>query len=189
MTKRPNNYVVGAAFGLIGTVTWLTNGSGGSACLAGSCLIPLTTMAATLAVVPGVAAESESPSPDKAIIAAVEEFHEALIRGDAEAAMKMLAPDATILESGASQTREEYAREHLGEDIAFAKATSSTRLTVNVGQEGKAAWTMSTYRTSGSFEGKPIDSIGAELAVLTHTPNGWQIRSIHWSSRKAPVTK
>ncbi len=185
MTKRPNNYVVGAVFGLIGTVTWLTSGSGGSACLAGSCLISLTTLAAVSAV----AAESESPSQVKAIIAAVDGFHEALRRGDAEAAMKMLARDATILESGASQTREEYAREHLGEDIAFAKATSSTRLTVNVGLEGKAAWTMSTYRTSGSFEGKPIDSIGAELVVLTQTPNGWQIRSIHWSSRKAPVTK
>ncbi len=188
MTKRPNNYVVGAAFGLIGTVTWLTNGSGGSACLAGRCLIPLTTMA-SLAAVPAVAAESASPSQDKAITAAAEEFHEALIRGDAEAAMKMLAPDATILESGASQTRAEYAREHLAEDIAFAKATSSTRLTVSVRREGNTAWTMSTYRTSGSFEGKPIDSIRAELVVLTQTPNGWQIRSIHWSSRKAPVTK
>ena len=137
-----------------------------------------------------VSASSETPSAaDQRIMAVVKKFHEALIRGDGEAAMKMLAPDATILESGASQTREEYAREHLGEDIAFAKATSSTRLTVNVGQEGKTAWTMSTYRTSGSFEGKPIDSIGAELVVLTQTPNGWQIRSIHWSSRKAPVTK
>jgi ketosteroid isomerase-like protein len=188
MTKRPNNYVVGAAFGLIGTVTWLTNQSGGGACLAGSCLIPLTTLA-TLAAVPAVVAESESPSPDKAIIAAVDGFHEALKRGDAEAAMKMLAPDATILESGASQTREEYGREHLAEDIAFANATSSTRLTANVGWEAKAAWTVSTYRTNGSFEGKSIDIIAAELVVLTQTPDGWRIRSIHWSSRKTPSAK
>ncbi len=188
MTKRPNNYVVGAALGLIGTVTWLTNGSGGSACLTGSCLIPLTTIA-TLATVPAVAAESESPSQDKAIIAAVDEFHEALRRGDADVAMKFLASDATILESGVSQTREEYVREHLAEDIAFAKATSSTRLTVKVSREGNAAWTMSTYRTSGSFEGKPIDSIGAELVILTQTPEGWRIRSIHWSSRKATAQR
>ncbi len=189
MTKRPDNYVVGAALGLIGTVTWLTNRSGGSACLAGNYLIPLITMAATLAVVPAVAAESESPSQDKAIIAAVEEFHQALSRGEAEAAMKMLAPDAMILESGTSETREEYAREHLAEDIAFAKATFTTRLSVNVGQDGNAAWVTSTSRTSGSFEGKPIDSVGVELVVLTQTPNGWQIRSIHWSSRKAPIAK
>ncbi len=188
MTKRPNNYIVGAAFGLIGTVTWLTNGSGGGACLTGSCLIPFTTLA-TLAAVPAVAAQSKPASQEKAITAAVEGFHEALVRGDGDAAMKLLAPDATILESGESQTREQYAQEHLAGDIAFAKATSSTRLTLNVRQEGIAAWTMSTYRTSGSFEGKPIDSFGAELVVLTQTPNGWQIRSIHWSSRKAPVTK
>lgn len=114
----------------------------------------------------------------------MEEFHQALIRGDAEAAMKMLAPDATILESGASKTREEYAREHLAEDIAFAKATSSTRLTVSVRRKGNAAWTMSTYRTNGSFEGEPIDIIAAELVVLTQSPDGWRIRSIHWSSHK-----
>ncbi len=188
MTKRPDNYVVGAAFGLIGIVTWLTHGSGASACLAGGCLIPLTTLA-TLAAVPAVAAESQRPSQDKALIAVVDEFHEALRTGDAEAAMKMLAPDAVILESGASQTREEYAREHLAEDIAFAKATSSTRLTVSVSREGNTGWTASTYRTSGSFEGKLVDSIGAELVILTQTPDGWRIRSIHWSSRKAAAQR
>ncbi|MEP7016275.1 MAG: nuclear transport factor 2 family protein [Verrucomicrobiota bacterium] len=184
MTKRPNNYVVGAAFGLIGTVTWLTNGSGGSACLAGSCLIPLTTMAATLAVVPAVAAKSESLSQDKAIVAAVEEFHEALIRGDAEAAMKMLAPDATILESGESQTRAEYEREHLAEDIAFARATTTERAPLTIQHEGIVAWTTSTSKTIGTFDGRKIDSAGVELMVLTKGELGWRIRAIHWSNRK-----
>ncbi|HKQ38892.1 MAG TPA: nuclear transport factor 2 family protein [Verrucomicrobiae bacterium] len=181
--KRPNNYVVAAAVGLVGIVTWLTAEHGGSACAGGGCLIPpLTILAAANA-------DSVATSDSKAIIAAVEGFHAALIRGDAEAAMKMLAPNAIILESGASQTREEYAREHLAEDIAFAKATSSTRLTLNVGQEGKAAWTISTYQTNGSFEPKPIDIIAAELVVLTQSPDGWRIRSIHWSSRKRPNAK
>ncbi len=186
MSKLFNNYAVAAMCGLIGTVAWLTSGSGG-ACLTGRCLMQLTIMA-TLAAVPAATAQHEGALPEKAIIAAVERFHEALRRGDADEVMAILAPDTTILESGASQTREDYAREHLGEDIAFAKATSNARLTVNVRQEGKAAWMMSTYRTSGSFEGKSIDSIGAELVVLTQMPEGWQIRAIHWSSRKAPVT-
>ncbi len=124
-----------------------------------------------------------------AITAAVDGFHDALAHGDAAAAMGLLAPDATILESGASQTREEYAREHLAEDIAFTKATSSSRSSLIVRQEGDVAWTTSTFRTSGSFGGKPVDSIAAELVVLTRTPDGWQIRAIHWSSHTITKSK
>ena len=48
-----------------------------------------------------------SDSPDAgAISAVVDGFHDALRRGDAKAAMELLAPDAIILESGAAETRE-----------------------------------------------------------------------------------
>ena len=59
------------------------------------------------------------PAPTEAITATANGFHDALGRGDSAAALNLLAPDAVILESGSAQTREEYAREHLAEDIAF----------------------------------------------------------------------
>src|SRR6266545_7845574 len=120
-----------------------------------------------------------------AIVAAAEGFHRALAQGDRAAALALLAPDATILESGHLQTRAEYEREHLGEDIAFARATTTTRSPLAIQQEGNAAWTTATSRTTGTFNGRKIDSTGVELMVLTKGEAGWRIRAIHWSSHEA----
>jgi ketosteroid isomerase-like protein len=120
-----------------------------------------------------------------AIVAAAEGFHGALAQGDRAAALALLALDAAILESGHLQTRAEYEREHLGEDIAFARATTTTRSPLAIQQEGNAAWTTATSRTTGTFNGRKIDSTGVELIVLTKTESGWRIRAIHWSSHEA----
>ena len=124
-----------------------------------------------------------------AINAAVDEFHDALRRGDAKATMKLLAPDAVILESGAAETREEYEKHHLSEDIEFARAVKSVRSVIKVSVEGTAAWIASTSQSIGSFHGRQVNSSGTELVVLTNSSHGWQIRAIHWSSHDATKTK
>src|SRR2546423_13697514 len=69
---------------------------------------------------------SQTPPDDTADIkTAVEGFHRALAQYDRPAALALLAPNALILESGESQTRAEYEREHLAEDIEFASATKT----------------------------------------------------------------
>lgn len=111
-------------------------------------------------------------------------FHAALAGGDAKAAMNLLAPDAAILESGFAESRADYEAHHLAEDIAFARDVHSVRSEVHVDVEGDAAWVTSHSRTEGSFQGKPVNSRGVELAVLTRNAGGWRIRAIHWSSHK-----
>ena len=98
--------------------------------------------------------------------------------------MKLLAPDAVILESGFVETRSEYERHHLPEDIRFAQAIPNNRSDVRVQIDGNTAWLTSRSKAEGSFEGKPVNSVGVELVVLTRTSEGWQIRAIHWSSHK-----
>jgi ketosteroid isomerase-like protein len=124
------------------------------------------------------------PSDAEAITAAVNGFHDALHRGDGAAALNLLASDAVILESGSSQTREEYAREHLAEDIAFVKAVPGTRSKLSIKQEGNVAWTTATTQSVGTFNGREVNSAGVELMVLTKTEFGWRIRAIHWSSHR-----
>lgn len=136
-----------------------------------------------LVVAPALLASEPAPSAEAALAQAVEEFTHALKRGDANAAMELLAPDAVILESGAMQTREEYGRKHLLEDIAMLRSVPMTRSDLTIKQEGNTAWATSLYRLSGKFEDKEINSQGAELMVLTKTPQGWRIRAIHWSNR------
>jgi ketosteroid isomerase-like protein len=122
--------------------------------------------------------EEQSTGP----LSAVHAFQAALAHGDAKAALALLAEDAVILEAGSAQTRDEYAGEHLGEDIAFAKGAQTTRANETVYHEGGVSWTTATTRTQGNFNGRKIDSSGVELIVLTKQDGKWRIRAIHWSS-------
>lgn len=119
-----------------------------------------------------------------AVVKVVNEFHAALTAGDNAKALGLLAPDAIILESGAIESRAEYAAHHLPEDIEFAKAVGSVPGTLQVTVDGMSAWTAATSTTQGQFKGRAINSIGAESMILTQRDGKWRIRSIHWSSRK-----
>jgi ketosteroid isomerase-like protein len=83
--------------------------------------------------------------------ATVDAFHDALRRGDEKAAMELLASDAVILESGYAETRAEYERSHLREDIAFAREVRSSRSVSSARIEGNVAWVVSTSRTTARF--------------------------------------
>jgi ketosteroid isomerase-like protein len=126
---------------------------------------------------------AQTPSSDKAEVqATVEGFHRALAQRDGAAALALLSSGALILESGELQTRAEYERHHLAEDIAFVSATKTERLAITINREGNVAWTTATSKTTGTFQGRKIDSRGAELMVLTKQDGEWRIRAIHWSS-------
>lgn len=124
-----------------------------------------------------MAADSE------AVATTVGAFHAALARGDGEAAMRLLAPDAVILESGGRESRDEYRNHHLAGDIQFAQAVPSQHGTPQVSVNGDLAWLSSTSITQGVFRGKAVNSAGAELVVLSRAGSGWIIRAIHWSSQ------
>lgn len=115
---------------------------------------------------------------------AVEAFHQALERGDSSAALALLDPSATILESGGSESVAEYRSHHLPADIEFARAIREARGSIRVTVRGDVAWASSTSSTRGEFKGRPVNSAGAELMVLTRAAGGWRIAAIHWSSRR-----
>ena len=118
-----------------------------------------------------------------AVEASVRGFHQALVSGDAAGAMRLLAVDAVILESGERETRDEYAAHHLAADIEFARAVPMQRGPLQVSISGNTAWVASTGKLQGTFQARAIDLATAELMVLSRTASGWEIRAIHWSSR------
>jgi hypothetical protein len=129
----------------------------------------------------------EAAADSAAIVTVAERFHSALAEGDSAGVDALLSPSATVIESGEFETRTDYLRHHLSADIAFTRAVRGTRLVRRVTQDGSAAWIVSTSRSTGTFNGRPVDSEGAELMVLTRGAAGWHIAAIHWSShRKAP---
>jgi ketosteroid isomerase-like protein len=140
-----------------------------------------------LCIAMGVPAAAQSAGSDAAAVtAAVNAFHEGIRTGDSAAVAQLIAEDALMLEAGGTETRGEYLKNHLPADIEFEKAVSVTRSPIRVVVNGASAWATSTSAFTGTFQGKPVDSIGAELMILTREPVGWRIRAIHWSGRARP---
>jgi ketosteroid isomerase-like protein len=130
-----------------------------------------------------VEAQSGVQSDSAAVAATVAAFHEALAHGDSARALRLLAPDAVVMEAGGVEDRAEYRSHHLPGDIEFARSVRSERAPVHVRVQGNTAWAHSTSNTSGQFRGRDINAQGAELMVLVRTGEGWQIAAVHWSSR------
>lgn len=116
----------------------------------------------------------------------VKSFHAALEQGDRDAALMQLSENVRIFEQGwVEQSRAEYASHHLDSDIGYAKAVKSAVSNVDVSADGALAVVMSQSTTKGTYDGKPVDSVGLETMVLRKTGDVWKIVHIHWSSRKA----
>ncbi len=151
-----------------------------------SLLVMSVTLSGFAYVSTGQELSAAMPSPRSdsvAVAATVDRFHKALASGDSATALALLAPDATILESGGIESRSEYRSHHLAGDIDFAKNVKSVREPLRVTLSGTTAWTTATSTTQGEFKGRSINSVGAESMILTRSGTKWVIRSIHWSSR------
>ena len=147
---------------------------------------PFLWRAFTGAAVITLCASAVAATPDESanVGSTVEAFHNALAHGDSKAAMNLLASEAVILESGSAESRADYEREHLPEDINFARTVRSVRSDIRIQIDGNTAWVTSRSKFEGTFEGKPVNSAGVELVVLSKTAEGWRMRAVHWSSHK-----
>lgn len=139
---------------------------------------------AALLLVAWVSESDAQAEPDSTAAAeTVRAYHSALARGDSTAALRLLADDAVVLESGGRESRDEYRAHHLPADMQFAQTVPVRRSAVHVTVVGDVAWASSTSVAQGTFRDRAVNAAGAELMVLTRTATGWVIRAIHWSSR------
>ena len=149
-----------------------------------SALLAMLTLTSNLDAQRAADASPPRHASDSAeVVATIERFHSALSSGDSAAALRLLAPDVTIVEGGAVERLADYAAHHLMADIEFAKSVRSQYTPVQVVVSGDVAWVTSTSIAQGEARGRTVNSQGAELIVLTRASNGWRIRSVHWSSR------
>lgn len=103
---------------------------------------------------------------------------------DASAIMRLPAEDVVIHEGGNVEGRAQYVADHLPADIEFEQSVSSKRGPIRAVVVGDAAWAMSTSEHSGTFRGRPVDSIGTELIVLSRVADSWRVRAIAWTGRQ-----
>jgi ketosteroid isomerase-like protein len=120
------------------------------------------------------------------VVAVLDRFYGGIKSGDRAAVMSVVAPDAVFVESGGLETRAEYEMNHLPADIEFEAQVTGKRTPFRVTFSGDTAWAIATTEYDGSFNGNPVSFVSAQLAVLTRESGAWQLRSIHWSSRRRP---
>lgn len=144
-------------------------------------LLALAPVAAGAAALPALAA---TPAP----VAVVEAFHGALGEGDAAAVADLLLDDAVIFEQGGAEaSKAEYVEVHLPGDIAYSQGMKDSVTSRRSDVQDGVAWVLTQGRTTGAYEGKPVDRLTTETMVLKRTGSGWRIAHIHWSSRAAPA--
>ena len=117
------------------------------------------------------------------VASVLESFYSAIKRGDAKAAMSVIAPDAMFVESGTLETRAEYEKNHLPLDIDFERQINGKRGPLRITFAGDTAWVIATTEYDGKIEGGQVSFASSQLMVLTKDADAWKIRSIHWSSR------
>lgn len=118
-------------------------------------------------------------------VATVDAFHHALREGNRDAALALLHEDATILEGGNLQTRDDYASGHLGSDMAFLEQVDTETLSRDVSAGDRQATVSTRTRMTGEYQGNPVDTVTLETAALVATGSGWRISSLVWSSPEA----
>lgn len=112
-------------------------------------------------------------------------FHDAQQKGDRDAALALLDDNVKIYEQGwVEQSKAEYAAQHLDSDIRFAQGTRSETISQSETMDYGLCYFTTEVHTTGTFEGKPVDSFALETMILRRDGNAWKIAHIHWSSRK-----
>ena len=114
----------------------------------------------------------------------VDAFHAALRNKDTAGALSMLDRGLVVFEFGAvDPTVEAYAFQHLPFDMDVAVATRWQLESRRVGGEGNERWVLSSYRVQGTRpDGRPIDQITQETAIVRRAGVAFRIVHLHWST-------
>lgn len=133
-----------------------------------------------------ISLEGLTPKAAPQAEAAARAFHAALKNGDRDAVLALLAPEVTISEAGHTQSRDEYAAGHLGEDIAFLKDAKITELSLGSMSMSSTAIVGSESTFATVENGKPVALRSREMLTLKNAGGRWLITAVQWQSEPAP---
>jgi len=118
--------------------------------------------------------------PDAELVA--QAFHVALEQGDRAAVLALLSADVVVSEAGHTQSRDEYAAGHLGEDIAFMKAAQITPVSLASKELGETAMVRSESEIRAKVKGEARTFRSQEMLTLKRESGSWKIVDIQWRS-------
>lgn len=124
----------------------------------------------------------QQASQEKAVINALNSFHQAIVENDTSKAGELLSDSVRILEGGNIERKEEYLSHHFHSDGKFLRAMNRKVESQTVTVEGSAAWVSTKTHTWGTYNNRELDLNSLELAVLKKEEGNWKIAALHWSS-------
>jgi ketosteroid isomerase-like protein len=127
-------------------------------------------------------AQASDADREAEVLAALDAFYGAIGAGDADGAMRLIAPGAIFVESGMVETRDQYEQNHLPRDIDFEGQITGVREIMRMGVDGNLAWVLARTHYDGTFDDFPLEFDSLQLTVLSHESGEWLIESVHWSS-------
>jgi ketosteroid isomerase-like protein len=138
-------------------------------------------LAASLTVAGAVWAQTAKLPAD-----AVDGFRAALKRKDTGGALSYLDRGLVVFEFGVTDpTVEAYALSHLPGDIDMAAISDWNLQARRVGGSGNERWVLSTYHITGKLpNGRAIDQVMQETAIVRRVGDSFRIVHLHWSSDK-----
>jgi len=144
--------------------------------------VPLLFAAASIAIAGAAWGQAARLPAD-----AVDGFRAALKRKDTGGALSFLDRSLVVFEFGVTDpTVEAYALSHLPGDIDMAAVSDWTLQARRVGGSGNERWVLSTYHVTGKLpDGRPIDQVMQETAIVRRVGESFRIVHLHWSSDKA----
>jgi uncharacterized protein (TIGR02246 family) len=137
----------------------------------------------------GKPAAAPAPAPvaprDRAAVAVVDAFHNAVAVKDLAAAAALLAEDVKVYEhGGVERSKAQYVAEHLPADAEAVQGTTDTIVSRFSATDGPLAYVITDGRTTSTRDGKTTERKTTETMILRRDPAGWRIVHIHWSSGK-----
>ena len=133
-----------------------------------------------------ISLEGLTPSAVPDAEATAKAFHRALKNGDRKAVLALLAPEVTISEAGHTQSRDEYAAGHLGEDIAFLKDAKIAETSLGSMPMGASAMVGSASTITATEKGKSVTLRSREMLTVKKADGHWLITAVQWESEAAP---
>ncbi|MDH2135186.1 nuclear transport factor 2 family protein [Sphingobium yanoikuyae] len=123
---------------------------------------------------------------DAAVEAVLGKYKSALEGLDGTKMQGLFATDSEVVENGKREGNfASYLEHHLGPELAAFRSFKFTRYAVDIRIEGPLALASESYRFRiEPRTGEALEREGVTTSVLKRAGDGWQIVSMHSSSRK-----
>lgn len=124
----------------------------------------------------------QTADEEERIIETLDNFEQAIVDNNREAASRLLADEIRILEGSAIETKEEYLSHHFQADGKFLSGMNRSIESQDVFINENTAWVATKSQLQGNYNDQSVNLNSLELAVLKKENDEWKITALHWSS-------